>query len=71
MHKDAILPGQKVVLVDDLIATGGTIEACVRMVEEQGAKVVKILFLMELAGLKGRDRLKGYDVASVIRYDGK
>ena len=71
MHKDAILPGQKVVLVDDLIATGGTIEACVRMVEEQGAKVVKILFLMELAGLKGRDRLKGYDIASVIRYDGK
>lgn len=71
MHKDAVLPGQKVVLVDDLIATGGTIEACVRMVEEQGAKVVKILFLMELAGLKGRDRLKGYDVASVIRYDGK
>ena len=57
IHKDAIKPGQKVVIVDDLIATGG--------------EVVKILFLMELAGLKGREKLKGYDVASVIRYEGK
>lgn len=71
MHKDAIQPGQKVVLVDDLIATGGTIEACARMVEERGAEVVKIIFLMELAGLKGREKLKDYDVASVICYDGK
>lgn len=71
MHKDAICPGQKVVLVDDLIATGGTIEACVRMVEELGGEVVKIVFLMELAGLKGREKLGKYDVASVITYEGK
>lgn len=71
MHKDAIKPGQKVVLVDDLIATGGTIEACAKMVEAQGAEVVKIIFLMELAGLKGREKLRKYDVASVICYEGK
>ncbi|MCR5273246.1 MAG: adenine phosphoribosyltransferase [Lachnospiraceae bacterium] len=71
MHKDAIKPGQKVVLVDDLIATGGTIEASIHLVEKLGGEVVKVIFLMELAGLKGRDRLKGYDVASVITYDGK
>ena len=71
MHKDAILPGQKVVLVDDLIATGGTIEACAKMVEELGGTVVKIIFLMELAGLKGREKLEKYDVASVITYEGK
>lgn len=71
MHKDAIQPGQKVVLVDDLIATGGTIEAAARLVEELGGEVVKIIFLMELEGLKGRDKLKGYDVESVIRYEGK
>ncbi|MDY2789345.1 MAG: adenine phosphoribosyltransferase [Lachnospiraceae bacterium] len=71
MHKDSIKPGQKVVLVDDLIATGGTIEAAIKLVEELGGKVVKVIFLMELAGLKGRERLKGYDVASVISYPGK
>ena len=71
MHKDAIRPGQKVVVVDDLIATGGTIEASIKMIEKLGGEVVKVLFLMELAGLKGRDRLAGYDVASVITYEGK
>lgn len=71
MHKDAIKPGDKVVLVDDLIATGGTIEASIRMIEALGGEVVKIIFLMELAGLKGRERLKGYDVESVITYEGK
>ena len=71
MHKDSIKPGQKVVIVDDLIATGGTIEAAAKMIEELGGKVVKIVFLMELAGLKGREKLKGYDVASVICYEGK
>lgn len=71
MHKDSIRPGQRVVLIDDLIATGGTIEAAVKLVEQLGGEVVKIVFLMELAGLKGRERLKGYDVASVIRYEGK
>ena len=71
MHKDSIKPGQKVVLVDDLIATGGTIEAAIKLVEKLGGEVVKVIFLMELAGLKGRERLKGYDVASVITYEGK
>ena len=71
MHKDAIQPGQKVVLVDDLIATGGTIEAAARLVEELGGEVVKIIFLMELEGLKGREKMKGYDVESVIHYEGK
>lgn len=71
MHKDSILPGQKVVVVDDLIATGGTIEACAKLIEELGGEVIKIIFLMELAGLHGRDKLKGYDVASVITYEGK
>mgnify|MGYP000904530531 FL=1 len=71
MHKDSIKPGQKVVLVDDLVATGGTIEAAIKLVEELGGEVVKVVFLMELAGLKGREKLAGYDVASVIKYDGK
>ena len=71
MHKDSIQLGQKVVIVDDLIATGGTVEATAKLVEELGGQVVKIVFLMELAGLKGRERLADYDVASVICYEGK
>ena len=71
MHKDSIKPGQKVALVDDLIATGGTIEAAIKLIEELGGEVVKVVFLMELAGLKGREKLKGYDVSSVICYEGK
>lgn len=71
MHKDAILPGQKVVLIDDLIATGGTMKAAAELVEELGGEVVKMIFLIELAGLKGRDVLKGYSVDSVITYEGK
>ncbi|MDY4692111.1 MAG: adenine phosphoribosyltransferase, partial [Blautia sp.] len=71
IHKDAIKPGQKVAIIDDLIATGGTIEAAIKLVEQLGGEVVKVVFLMELAGLHGRDRLKNYDVASVIRYEGK
>ncbi|MDO4519501.1 MAG: adenine phosphoribosyltransferase [Eubacteriales bacterium] len=71
IHKDAIKPGQKVVVVDDLIATGGTIEAACKLIEELGGEVVKTVFLMELAGLKGREKLKDYDVASVICYEGK
>ncbi len=70
MHRDSIVPGQKAILVDDLIATGGTIEACTKLIEELGGEVVKIIFLMELAGLKGRDRLEKYEVASVITYEG-
>ena len=71
MHKDAIKPGEKVAIIDDLIATGGTTEAIIKLVEGLGGEVVKICFLMELAGLKGREKLKDYDVASVICYDGK
>lgn len=71
MHRDSVVPGQRVILVDDLIATGGTIEACTKMIEELGGEVVKIIFLMELAGLKGREKLLKYNVASVITYDGK
>lgn len=71
MHKDSIKPGQKVVIIDDLMATGGTVEAIIKLVEQLGGEVVKICFLMELAGLNGRKKLDGYDVASVIRYEGK
>ncbi|MCM1308394.1 MAG: adenine phosphoribosyltransferase [Butyrivibrio sp.] len=71
MHKDSVKSGQRVVIIDDLIATGGTIEAIVKMIESLGGTVVKIIFLMELEGLEGRKRLEGYDVASVIKYAGK
>lgn len=71
IHKDAIKPGQKVVIIDDLIATGGTVEAAAKLIEQLGGEVVKIVFLMELAGLEGRKKLEKYDVASVIRYEGK
>ena len=71
MHKDSIKPGQKVVIIDDLIATGGTVAACAKMIERLGGEVTRIVFLMELAGLKGREKLAKYDVKSVIRYDGK
>jgi len=71
MHKDAIKKGQKVVIIDDLIATGGTIEAITKLIESLGGEVVKIVFLMELKGLKGRDKLTGYDVEAVIQYEGK
>ena len=70
MHRDSIKPGQKVVIVDDLIATGGTIEAIARMVEQLGGQVVKICFVMELAGLEGRKKLSGYLVDSIITYEG-
>lgn len=71
LHKDTIKPGQRVVLVDDLIATGGTMAAAAELVEELGGKVVKMIFLMELSGLEGRKKLAGYDVESVIKYAGK
>ena len=71
MHRDSILPGQKVVVVDDLIATGGTIEATTAIIEDLGGEVVKLIFLMELAGLNGRERLSKYDIGSVITYEGK
>ena len=70
MHKDSIKPGQKVVIIDDLIATGGTTEAIIKLVEELGGVVVKVVFLMELKGLKGREKLNGYDIDAVIQYEG-
>ena len=71
IHKDAVEPGQKVVIIDDLIATGGTVEAAARLIEKLGGEVVKMVFLMELKGLNGREKLAKYDVASVISYEGK
>ena len=71
MHKDSIKPGQKVLIVDDLIATGGTTEAMIKLVESLGGQVVGIVVLMELAGLKGREKIAGYRLDSAICYPGK
>lgn len=71
MHVDAISKGQRAIIVDDLIATGGTIRAAIDLIERLGGEVVKAVFLIELAGLNGREKLKGYDVDSVITYEGK
>ena len=71
IHKDAIRPGEKVVIVDDLIATGGTVEAAAQLIEKLGGEVVMMVFLMELAGLCGREKLSKYNVESVICYEGK
>ena len=67
MHSDAIKPGQKAVIVDDILATGGTIAANIKLVEKLGGKVAKILFLIELGFLNGREKLKGYDVFSLVK----
>lgn len=71
MHTDAIIPGNKVVVVDDLIATGGTIEAACKLVEQLGGEVVSVLALMELCGLNGREKLSDYRVDTVLKYEGK
>lgn len=71
MHKDSIKPGQKVLLVDDLIATGGTTEAMIKLIEQLGGEVVGIVVLIELAGLNGREKLSGYRLESAICYPGK
>lgn len=71
IDKTAIHPGDKVVLIDDIIATGGTMKAACNLVERLGGKVVAILFLMELVDLKGRDLLSSYPVYSVIKYEGE
>ena len=71
IHKDAIVPGQKVVIVDDLLATGGTMEAIIRLVERLGGVVVKIVFVMELKGLGGKKKLADYDCDALISYEGK
>jgi adenine phosphoribosyltransferase len=70
IHKDAIKPGQKVVLIDDLIATGGTTVAIAKLVEREGGEIVKMGFVIELAGLKGREKLAKYDIYSLITYPG-
>ncbi|MBR3602035.1 MAG: adenine phosphoribosyltransferase [Lachnospiraceae bacterium] len=71
IHKDAIKPGQKVLLVDDLIATGGTTEAMIKLVEDLGGEVVGVLVLVELAGLEGRKKIAGYRLDAAITYEGK
>ena len=71
VHKEDILPGQKVLLVDDILATGGTIRAGIKLVERLGAEVAGVLVILELAGLNGRALLEGYDVTSLISYEGK
>ena len=71
IHTDAIKEGQKVVIVDDLIATGGTVKAAINLIERLGGEVVSCLFLTELAGLNGRKALEGYNVESVVVYEGK
>ena len=69
IHKDAIKKGQRVAIVDDLLATGGTIEAVTRLVEAAGGEVVALDFAIELTELNGRDKLKGYEVMSLVQYD--
>jgi adenine phosphoribosyltransferase len=71
VHEDAIKPGERVVIIDDLLATGGTAEAGCKLVEELGGKVVKVIFLVELPDLEGRKKLSGYVVDSVITFEGK
>lgn len=69
IHKDAIVPGDKVLLHDDLLATGGTMEAAVKLIEQLGGEVIQISFIIELDFLKGKEKLAGYDVHSLIHYD--
>ena len=69
IHKDAIKPGQRVAVIDDLLATGGTIEAVTKLVEEAGGIVDSVNFVIELTDLNGRDKLKGYDVMSLVNYN--
>lgn len=71
MHKDSIQPGQKVLIVDDLIATGGTTEAMIKLVESLGGVVAGVVVLIELAGLKGREQITGYRLDAAITYPGK
>jgi len=68
MHSDSIQPGQNVLIVDDLLATGGTVDAAISLIEEMGGNIVGVAFLIELEALKGRELLKNYDVYSVLKY---
>lgn len=69
IHKDSIKPGQRVLIVDDLLATGGTISSAAKLIEQLGGEVACIAFIVELTGLNGRDRLKDYDVNAVVQYE--
>jgi adenine phosphoribosyltransferase len=69
IHKDAIKPGQRVLIVDDLLATGGTISAVAKLVEQLGGEVVALSFIIELTGLNGRDKLQGYEIDSIVQYE--
>lgn len=69
MHKDSIKKGQRIAIVDDLLATGGTIDSVAKLVEQVGGEVITVDFVMELTDLKGRDKLKKYDIMSLIKYD--
>ncbi len=71
IHVSSVRPGDRIVLLDDLIATGGTMKAAINLIERLGGKVVKIISLVELKGLNGREVLKGYDISSVVAYEGK
>ena len=71
MHMDAIQPGEKIIVVDDLLATGGTAEAGCKLIEEAGGEIIKILFLIELPELGGRKKLKDYDIDSIISFEGQ
>ena len=68
MHKDSVKPGQRVLIVDDLLATGGTVEATIKIIEELGGVVAGLIFLIELDELKGREKLTGYDVKTLMNY---
>ena len=68
MHKDSIEEGKKVAIIDDLLATGGTVEAATKLIESLGGEIVSIQFLIELKFLNGKEKLKGYDVESIIKY---
>ena len=71
MHKDAISPGDKVLLHDDLLATGGTACAAARLIEKAGGEIVLVSFIVELCFLNGREKLKGYNIQSVVQFDGE
>jgi adenine phosphoribosyltransferase len=69
IHADAIQPGQRVLMVDDLLATGGTMRACCDLVRQLGGRIIGVAFLIELRSLRGREKLRGFDVHSVLAYD--
>ena len=71
MHSDSIKAGDKVLIVDDLLATGGTVDATIKLVEKMGGEVVGCAFLIELVDLKGRELLKGYNVKALMQYEGE